>query len=398
MASPAGIYIHIPFCRRKCNYCDFFSKPIDEEYVRKAYTRALLKEIGFYGAKYGKNFVADSIFFGGGTPTLMEPELIDKILAAVRKSFFIAAGSEITMEGNPATVTGEKLRRYRQSGVNRLSIGAQSFDDEILSSLGRVHRAADITRTVELAREAGFDNISLDLMFAVPGQDMNQWLDSVKKALALKPQHISFYSLEIEPATVFGDMLESGALKETPAEVDREMYHRALALLDAAGFVHYEISSAALPARECRHNLKYWDLSEYLGLGAGAHSFIRDTRYSNIDDVEMYFHTMWSQDSASSRHCNDSQAFASDCVSSCSVNSYRDSVTDYVFTALRTRRGVVFKDFSHKFKNEFWDLYSQQQAEFEKFVRAGYAEYDDRRLALTRKGIDIASRITRLFM
>ncbi len=394
----AGIYIHIPFCLKKCFYCDFYSEAADDEYIRKGYTRALLKEIGFYGAKYGKSFIADTIFFGGGTPSLMEPELIEKILRALKRNFFIAQESEITMECNPATLTAEKLLKYRRLGVNRLSIGAQSFDDEILGRLGRVHKAEDIIKTVELARKAGFDNISLDLMFAVPGQTMIKWRNSLKKALLLKPEHISFYSLEIAEDTVFGRMLKEGSLKETSVERDRRMYQEALDMTEAAGYNHYEISNCALPGKECTHNLKYWNLSEYMGLGASAHSFIKDVRYSNIDNLIQYSHVMWSQDPASNIRIEGSEAFGADCVTVSNVNTYMDNVAEYTFTALRTKEGVVFDDFSKRLKNEFWDIYALQRAEFEMFVQKGYAESDGRHIALTRKGIDISNRIMSLFV
>lgn len=395
---PAGIYVHIPFCLRKCHYCDFFSIAADEPHMRKGYTRALLKEIGFYGQKYGKEFKADSIFFGGGTPSLMEPEFMEKILKALKRNFFIAQNSEITVECNPATLTEEKLLEYRRLGVNRLSIGAQSFDDEILRGLGRVHKAGDITETFELARSCGFDNISLDLMFAVPGQNMANWRASVKKALKLNPEHISFYSLEIAEGTVFGRMLEAGQLKETAAERDRRMYHAALEMTEEAGYIHYEISNAAKPGRECRHNLKYWNLSEYMGLGAGAHSFMKDVRYSNVANLEQYTYNMWSQDITSGIRIGESNAFGADCVGAYTLNSFMDNVAEYTFTALRTKRGVVFEDFSRRLKNDFWDIYALQRAEFEMFVKDGFAESDGRHIALTRKGIDISNRIMSLFV
>ena len=194
----AGIYVHIPFCLKKCNYCDFYSEAIDDREIRKAYTKALFKEIGFYGTKYGKNFVADTIFFGGGTPTLMEPEFIDKIIQTLRTYFKITEQCEITMECNPATVTKEKLEKYRQAGVNRLSIGAQSFDDDVLQALGRVHKACDIQETFSMARDAGFENISLDLMFAVPKQTMKSWTDTIKKALELTVKYIEAVAKDME--------------------------------------------------------------------------------------------------------------------------------------------------------------------------------------------------------
>jgi len=394
----AGIYVHIPFCLRKCFYCDFYSIASNDPYMRKGYTRALLKEIGFYGAKYGKEFKADSIFFGGGTPSLMEPELMEKILRALKRNFFIAQDSEITLECNPATLTEEKLIKYRKMGINRLSIGAQSFDDDILKKLGRVHNAEDITKTFEMARKTGFDNINLDLMFAVPGQNLTKWKSSLNKALRLKPEHISLYSLEISDNTVFGRMRKAGELKETDVEKDRRMYHTALEIIDKAGYNHYEISNASLKGKECRHNLKYWNLSEYMGLGAGAHSFMKNVRYANIIGVERYSYTMWSQDAASNIRICESDAFGADCVGTGKVNSYMDNVSEYTFTALRTKQGVVFDDFTKRLQNEFWDIYALQRAEFEMFVRDGYAESDGRHIALTRKGIDISNRIMSLFV
>ena len=213
----AGIYVHIPFCLRKCFYCDFFSRPVDNFELRREYTRALIYEIAFYGEKYGKNLKADTIFFGGGTPSLMEPKFIDSIIDALKKNFSISKQCEITMECNPATLTEDKLNGYKAAGVNRLSIGAQSFSDKILEGLGRLHKAADIEENFRLARKAGFENINLDLMFAVPGLITREWRRTVKKALNLRPEHLSFYSLEIAEGTVFDRMISDGVLRETPA-------------------------------------------------------------------------------------------------------------------------------------------------------------------------------------
>ena len=193
----AGKYIHIPFCLRKCYYCDFFSRPIDDKDLRKEYARALVQEINFYGKKYGKNFSADSIFFGGGTPSLMEAGLIEKIIVALKNNFNISEDAEISMECNPATMDSKKLSGYRKAGVNRISIGAQSFDETVLEKIGRIHKVEDIKATVKMARRAGFENINIDLMFAVPGLTMISWRKTVKEAVKLKPEHISFYSLEI---------------------------------------------------------------------------------------------------------------------------------------------------------------------------------------------------------
>ncbi len=394
----AGIYIHIPFCLQKCNYCDFFSQPVDKEVLRREYTRALLQEIVFYGEKYGKEFKANTIFFGGGTPSLMEPELLERVLEELRKRFSISKMAEITAECNPATLSPEKLKEYKRIGINRLSIGAQSFDNEILKTLGRVHNAEDITETFKMARDAGFDNINLDLMFAVPGQGVRQWNNTLKKALELKPEHLSFYSLEICENTLFGILLEEGSLKETSEKTDRKMYANAINAMKKAGYEHYEISNAALPGKECRHNLKYWHFDQYLGLGASAHSFINGVRFSNVRDTEQYIMAMHNQDISRAWTLGSSDVFAADCVDSYHINTYRDNLGEYVFTALRTKEGVVLSDFEEKLKNEFWDVYGKERNEFEQFVRQGFAVSDKKHIALTRSGIDISNKIMSIFV
>lgn len=373
--------MHIPFCLRKCLYCDFYSEGCDDIELRQAYTEALLGEIAHYGDKYGKEFCADTIFFGGGTPSLMEPELIDSIIKALRKVFTVSDNAEITMECNPATLTVDKLMGYRVAGVNRLSIGSQSFDDEVLAALGRIHKASDIEDTVKAARAAGFDNISLDLMFAVPKQGMDKWKESLEKALALHPEHLSFYSLEIAEGTPFGKMYQAGTLEETPIEEDRRMYHYALDRIEEAGYVHYEISNACLPGREARHNLKYWNLSDYLGLGPSAHSYIGGERYSNAANLAEYI-----------------KAGGVGCIEESYINDLDDDAVEYTFTALRTKDGVYFENFRGKFGQEFWEFHASAKKEFEGFVQGGYAIEDDKHIALTRKGIDISNKIMALFV
>ena len=394
----AGIYIHIPFCIKKCFYCDFFSLPGDDYKLRREYTRALIYEITFYGERYGKNLKADTVFFGGGTPSLMEPGFISKIMEALNKNFDIASDAEITMECNPATLTPEKLKGYRAAGVNRLSIGAQSFNDEVLQKLGRIHKAEDIEKTFDLARQAGFDNMNMDLMFAVPGLTLKEWRKTIKQALGMKPEHISFYSLEISEETVFGHMVSEGKMKETPVEKDRRMYHEAVEAFKEAGFNHYEISNAALPKRECRHNLKYWRFSDYLGLGASAHSFINKVRFSNVSDVSQYIDAMNKQDMARGTQLGDSDVIGAGCIDCFHVNSGMDSIGEYTFTALRTKNGVDFRDFEKRFKNYFWDVFGKERNKFEEYVRNGYARSDSRHIALTYKGIDISNKIMALFV
>lgn len=394
----AGIYIHIPFCIRKCHYCDFFSKAIDDPEKRKLYTLALLQEIAFYGAKYGKDFKADTIFFGGGTPSLMEPELIYKIIQALKKNFTIDENTEISMECNPATLTKKTLAGYKEAGVNRLSIGVQSMDDEVLEEMGRLHKSNDIGKTMNMCKKTGFDNVSFDLMFSVPKLGIKKWRSTVKRASGLKPDHISFYSLEIAENTEFWRRLRAGEIREQLASIDRVMYHMAIEILEKRGFHQYEISNMALPGKECRHNKKYWSMEEYMGLGAGAHAFIGGVRYSNICDIDEYITMMKNQDLTSESKLGRTKVYGADCVDNYHVNTVEDNMSEYVFTGLRTSKGIVFKDFQKTFGKEFWSIFGHEKEEFESYVRGGFAVSDEDHIALTKSGMDISNRIMVLFV
>lgn len=394
----AGIYIHIPFCIRKCHYCDFFSIACDDPEMRKSYAMALLQEISYYGKCYGKDFVADSIFFGGGTPSLMEPELINNIISALKRNFTITEDVEVTMECNPATLTPEKLEGYKEAGVNRLSIGVQSLNDEVLEELGRLHTSEDVVKTFKMARKAKFDNISLDLMFSVPKQGIRDWRSVVKRTAGLKPEHMSIYSLEIAENTEFGRRLKNHEMEEQIFSVDRTMYRIALEALRKRGLYRYEISNVARPGKECRHNLKYWSLEDYMALGAGSHGYIKGVRYSNVSNIENYISMMKNQDLFNLNKLGESEAYGADCVDYYHINSFMDNVSEYTFTALRTRGGVNFKRFEELFNRSFWDVYSNEREEFDSYVRSGFAVSDDEHIALTLDGIDISNRIMAIFV
>ena len=403
-----GIYIHIPFCVRKCFYCDFYSEPLTDYEIHKRYVRALIKEIFFYGQNLevqAKDYLVDSIFIGGGTPSVLNPELIREVLKALAKYFSIDKNAEITIEANPATLDQKKLEIYRAAGINRLSIGAQSFDDRLLFTLGRAHNSRDIEKTVEMAREAGFDNLNLDLMFGVPDQTLKIWKDTVCRALELRPEHISFYSLELSENTLFYQLYQEGRLKETPEARDRAMYHRLLEKIRRAGYSQYEISNGALPGYLCRHNLKYWDLQEYLSFGASAHSYMEHTRFANMADSKEYIAAMERQDMGHSALRNEpgnnekAQTLRkADCVAAFHRNSYREDVTDFVFTALRRVEGINLRQFEKRFKNPFWELFPQQRRELLPFVKEGFAEESGSALRITEKGFDVANQIISIFL
>ena len=385
-----GIYIHIPFCLKKCPYCGFYSAPpapnlpncgvesirddfiYDNICIRK-YEERIINEI--------KNFdsagrTADSIFFGGGTPTLMPPIYIEEIINAIKEKFSVPYDCEITMEGNPGTFDKEKLTKYYEAGVNRLSIGIQSFDNEVLKTLGRIHDAAEAENAFLAARAAGFDNINLDLMFGIPGQTISKWTSTIQKAIKLNPEHISFYSLQLEEGTPYLESFERGEFDEIPDEVDRDMYHLAIRELKAAGYKHYEISNASKPGFECRHNLKYWTGQEYVGFGDSAASYIDGTRYTMMlgDKKDFY------------------------------VNSEFDEMSEFMFTGLRLTAGVNYGMFKARFGVDLEDAFKDRWNLLSEFFESGMLKrYVDMEgnpvsLVITEKGLDVSNKIMAIFV
>jgi oxygen-independent coproporphyrinogen-3 oxidase len=291
VGSQASLYVHIPFCERKCLYCDFYSVT-DTERVED-FLGALAQEIALQ--KYRSDGVDfETVFFGGGTPSLLTPGQVERILSELHSAFRIAADAEITLEANPGTVTGDKLRAFRSLGINRLSIGIQSFHDHELKSLGRIHDKTEAFRCIHSSRAAGFDNISLDLIYSIPGQTLAEWEDNLRITLDLSPQHIAAYSLIIEDGTPLARMVKVGEVRTNPTDLEAEMYERAMELLGAHGYEHYEVSNYARPGFRCRHNGNYWSHVDYLGFGPSAHSFwkgrdgTRGRRWWNVADLPKY--------------------------------------------------------------------------------------------------------------
>ena len=274
-----AIYIHIPFCMNKCEYCDFLSfKSVESE--RDRYVDYLVKEIELY-PKYSY----DTVYFGGGTPSLLKPEDIKRILDKLD----INEDAEVTLEVNPKTVDYEKLRGLKEAGINRVSIGVQSFNEKHLKTLGRLHDKDRAITTFETAREVGFDNISIDLMFSLPNQTIDELKEDLGQIKAMKPEHISIYSLIWEEGTPFYEKLGKGEYTETDNDIEADMYEGIIDSLKEAGYVHYEISNFSLPKKEARHNSKYWENREYVGVGLGASGYLDEIRYKNIVDFEVYY-------------------------------------------------------------------------------------------------------------
>ncbi len=380
-----GLYIHVPFCIQKCNYCDFLSFGGAEEELQNEYFRALAKEIRQKSDDYSNKYYVDSIFIGGGTPSLVNEQRIVDIMTVVKESFSIDGNAEISMESNPKTLTKNKLETYLNAGVNRLSIGAQSFDDELLAYMGRVHTTEDFFKNYDLARECGFRNINIDLMFAIPGQTSEIWMDTMERALSLKPKHISFYSLQLEEGTPFYSMFREGSLKQTEDELDREMYHGAVRMLKDRGYLHYEISNAAMEGYRCRHNLKYWSMEDYLGLGLGAHSYMNGIRTSNITDLREYIR-------AGEVHSDDPERVFTIWQHE---NTKEENISEYLFTGMRKIAGIELSDFRARFGADLESVYGEV---LEKYRREGLIDIVGGHLRFTETGIDISNRVLAEFV
>ena len=376
-----GIYIHIPFCRQKCLYCDFLSMAsgTEEDLLHQAYMDLLKKEIQLTARELpSDSFRVDSVFLGGGTPSLVDPALITDLMSEVRASFHLSDDPEITIESNPGTLTSEKLMAYREAGINRLSMGVQSFDPACLKAIGRIHGPEEVVENFRQAREAGFDNINLDLMFSLPGQTMESWRDTLKKALELSPEHLSYYSLQIEEGTPFYRMIQEGTLKQNSDQLDRQMYEEARALLRESGYHLYEISNTALPGRECRHNLKYWSMEEYLGLGLGSHSYLSGQRFSNARTHQEYGELLgqgklprvWTHQ-----------------------NTREDEIGEYLFTGLRKEEGISLSDFHRRFGEDLQQHYKDKWHKINEFIENKQLIIDGDKLKLTESGIHISNRI-----
>ena len=375
-----GLYVHIPFCLRKCRYCDFLSFECHDKQALHQYANALLREIETRYEEWPYK-VVDSIYIGGGTPSVLSGEDMKRIMDGIRDNFTVAEQSEITIEANPATVDEPKLETYLESGINRISIGIQSFDNSILNMLGRVHDKNDALNAIRLAKKAGFRNVNVDMMFGIPGQTQKMWRDSLRQCVFLRPEHISLYSLQIEEGTPFYHMMEKGTLEPTSEKTDRTMYHDALDMLEHAGYHHYEISNAALPGYESRHNLKYWSYREYLGLGPGASSFIGGYRFKNTSSVLEYIDFIKKGQPPVKRE---------------DVEDYsaRDEMGVFVFTGLRKTEGFDIRDFEDTFGTEFFDVYDP--ALITKL--RGLVQMNGFVLKLTPKGLDVSNKVMAEFV
>lgn len=377
------LYLHIPFCVRKCNYCDFFSASGTEE-EQEAYVSAMVQEIQSYQELSGE-YEVQTIFLGGGTPSLLTPEQIEQIFNAIYHTFSVNENAEITMEMNPGTVDIEKLHAMKAAGVNRLSIGLQSAQNEELKMLGRIHTFEEFLETWKLIEQAGFKNRNIDLMSALPGQTIESYEDTLSKVLALEPEHISAYSLILEEGTVFYDWYEKGKLdrgawKLPSEEEEYAMGELTILRLAEAGMHRYEISNYAKPGKECRHNLGYWDRTEYLGIGAGSSSLIKGERFDHIRDRKAYIEKIRNGESI---------------LIDREILSVESQMEEFMYLGLRKVEGVSRTDFQNCFGKNVDDVYGKI---LDKLEEEHLLEFSGDRIRLTHRGMDVSNCVLAEFL
>lgn len=404
------LYLHIPFCERKCAYCDFLSAPADLP-VRISYIKKLQEEVAYYGAQYGE-YQVSSIFFGGGTPTILEGYQLAAILETVKEHFNITTDAEITVECNPGTLTAGKAEKLVQAGFNRLSMGLQSADDRELQLLGRIHNFAQFLESYDLARKAGFRNINVDLMSALPGQTLKSWQDTLQKVTALRPEHISAYSLIIEEGTPFYERFaederireEGGHPRLLPEEdVERQMYELTETFLHTKGYERYEISNYAKPGYECRHNCGYWTRKDYLGLGLGASSLVEHQRFQNTSDLKTYLEQEYSSqcEGQYERIAETIQLQAETGLTQTGHHIHietldkKSEMEEFMFLGLRLMAGISRQQFEKKFQVTLNSVYGEvlRKLKGEQLIEevAGYVR-------LTEHGIDVSNYVLAEFL
>lgn len=364
-----GIYVHIPFCIKKCKYCDFASFVCDKD-MQDKYTDYIVKEINNIKDKT-ENYIVNSVFFGGGTPSLLSSLNMQRIITAIRANFYFDKDAEISLECNPRTANFGKLKNYRKLGFNRISIGVQSLDDDILRKIGRVHNSKDFLECYSAVKLAGFENINYDLMFALPDQTFESFKNTCDTLIKLKPEHISCYSLILEENTPL--FKEKDFYNFADEDENRKMYEYVKNLFESNGYEQYEISNFAKCGYECKHNLKYWEMKEYIGFGSSASSFFENCRHTNPDSLEKYFEFIE----------NYKYPFTE-------TEDKKDLMSEFMFLGLRKIKGINDKDFKELFNESFFDIYKK---EIEKHINNGLLIKEEENIRLSPKGLDLANYV-----
>jgi oxygen-independent coproporphyrinogen-3 oxidase len=371
MSNPLSLYIHIPFCTTKCYYCDFNTYAFHKEYAQP-YLDVLSVEMTLY-APHCPPF--QTVFFGGGTPSILSAESLDRLFTDLHACFRIRSDAEITVECNPGTVDREKLQVMRAAGVNRLSFGVQAMDNAILYQLGRIHKVSEVIRSYQLARDAGLDNINLDLIFAVPNQTLAQWEHSVQEIIALQPEHVSLYNLTLEEGTAFYEWWQAGKLSLASDELEADMYGMAIEMLTDVGYAHYEISNFAKPNRAAKHNLVYWNNEPYVGLGAGACGYVDGVRYTNIPGIADYVGRL--------RQCHKPIAGSERLTG-------RVEKAEMIILGLRKRAGICHKSYQSRFGESMDAAFGTR---LEKWISRRLLEWRNGCLRLTDRGLMLANEV-----
>jgi len=374
-----GLYVHIPFCRSKCYYCDFNSYPLNSKYSIDEYINALYKEIDIH-VNPNKSYSLKSIYFGGGTPTILTGLAISHLLLYIKKRFKIDENAEITIEANPGTIQREKMQIMYQSGYNRISLGGQTFNDSLLKNIGRIHSSAEISASFKLAREIGFNNINLDIIYALPGQSKDELKNDLFRTVELNPEHISLYGLTIAEGTRFYDDRKKGLLKLPTEEIEAEMFAWAISYLESKKYEHYEISNFAQRGKRSVHNQIYWDNLPYIGIGAGAFSYLNGYRYGNLKDPLAYIQSL----NKGVLPIEQGERL-----------SREKMMSESVILWLRTRDGVNFNKFMQRFKVDFHNIFGTQ---VEEMRENGLLEEDECCCHLSRKGVFLANRVFEEFI
>lgn len=369
-----GIYIHIPFCKSKCAYCDFYSYAPKDGRVYGAYTDALIKHITSYRVA-GGDYAPDTVYIGGGTPTVLPEEDMLRILRAVKSTFRLQKNAEYTMECNPATVSLSMLKKYRRMGVNRLSVGLQSAHEHELRALGRIHTRADFEESYRMIREAKFDNVNIDLMYGIPFQTLSSWISTLKYVISLAPEHISLYNLKLEEGTPLYNTAPS--MPRPDDETEFAMYSTAIDMLAANGYKQYEISNFAREGFESRHNLKYWCCEEYLGFGPGAHSYFKDIRFSYKRSVSNYIKCCLG---VGNEEMTDEYEEI----------PLRERLGEYIMLRMRLNEGIDTRKFLMLFGKDFERTYGKKLA---KYIKGGFVEYENGHYRFTRSGMFVSNYI-----
>lgn len=377
--NPISLYIHIPFCRSKCNYCDFLSVPVQNQAV-EAYLDAVIRELKYYSNMLQEKHRIYSIFIGGGTPSILKEEQIGKLFQCIHKYFFLDEEAEITIECNPGTITKDKLERYIACGINRISVGLQSIYDEQLSLLGRIHTYSTFKESYELIKQVGIQNYNIDLMFGLPNQHFQDWEKTLQEIIKLEPCHISCYGLKIEEGTVFHKWVSNNKIQLPSDEEERELYHLACELLPQNQYDQYEISNFSKNSFASKHNLVYWKRQEYIGIGAGAHSYFKRERYHNADTISSYMHNV---------HNKKWMRYGIEEI------DQKASMEEFMFLGLRLTSGVNRDDFEEEFGCTMNSIYGE---EISRLMTLGLIEGTDKTISLTVKGIDLSNYVFEKFL